>query len=109
MVPRHDGTRDVQRAAERLARRLPEPLEDLSWIAYNYLWSWTPGGPELWGAVDGYRFDLSQRNPVRFLYNLPERDLLRAATDPGLLSQLEAVSDAMREDLRNASSKRRWC
>ncbi|HEV2427730.1 MAG TPA: alpha-glucan family phosphorylase, partial [Acidimicrobiales bacterium] len=105
MVPRHDGSRDVRRAEERLARRLPEPLEDLAWIAYNYLWSWTPGGPELFDAIDGYRFELSQRNPVRFLYNLPERDLLRAATDPGLLGQLESVADAMREELDRPVSR----
>ena len=34
----------MSRAIDRLARRLPEPLEDLAWISYNYLWSWTPGG-----------------------------------------------------------------
>ena len=35
MTNRFDGSRDVQRAVDRLARRLPEPLEDLAWIAYN--------------------------------------------------------------------------
>src|SRR5579863_2655801 len=74
-------------------------------MAYNYLWSWTPGGPELFSAIDAYRFEISGRNPVRFLNNLPERDLLRAATDPEILEQLEVVSDSMTEELARPVSR----
>ena len=89
MNNRFDGSRDMRRAIDRLARRLPEPLEDLAWISYNYLWSWTPGGSELFRSIDAYRFMVAGENPVRFLLNLPERDLLRAATDRDLLDQLK--------------------
>ena len=99
MHPRHDGTRDVQRATERLARRLPEPLEDLAWIAYNYLWSWTPAGEDLFRLIDNHRFNLSGSNPVRFLANLPERDLLRAATSREVLDLLDIVRSRMEAEL----------
>ncbi len=35
---------ELTKAADALARRLPEPLSVLASIAYNYRWSWTPGG-----------------------------------------------------------------
>ena len=76
MNTRFDGSRDVHRATDRLARRLPEPLEDLAWIAYNYLWSWTPRGEDLFRLIDDHRFTLAGENPVRFLENLPERCVL---------------------------------
>ena len=99
MTQHFDGTRDLRRAVDRLARRLPEPLEDLAWISYNYLWSWTPGGNELFTALDDHRFQLAGENPVRFLHNLPERDLLRVATDQRYLESLDSVARRMEQEL----------
>ena len=105
MTKRFDGTRDLRRAVDRLARRLPEPLEDLAWISYNYLWSWTPGGPELFTTIDDHRFKLAGENPVRFLLNLPERDLLRAATNQTYLELLDTVARRMEADLARPSTR----
>ena len=41
------GREDIDRAAEALASRVPTPLHPLARLAYNYRWSWTPGGAEL--------------------------------------------------------------
>ena len=101
-----DGSRDVERAIDRLARRLPEPLEDLAWISYNYLWTWTPGGKELFRGIDAHRFLQAGENPVRFLTNLPERDLLRAATDGATLERLAAVARRMDEELQRPTEQR---
>ena len=105
MTTRFDGARDLRRAVDRLARRLPEPLEDLAWISYNYLWSWTPGGYELFTTIDDHRFKLSGENPVRFLLNLPERDLLGAATNHDYLELLDAVARRMEADLARPSTR----
>ncbi|MDH2902786.1 MAG: alpha-glucan family phosphorylase [Actinomycetota bacterium] len=105
MTKRFDGTRDLRRAVDRLARRLPEPLEDLAWISYNYLWSWTPGGVELFTTIDDHRFKLAGENPVRFLLNLPERDLLRAATDETYLELLHHVAQRMEADLARPTTR----
>ena len=105
MTKRFDGTRDLRRAVDRLARRLPEPLEDLAWISYNYLWSWTPGGYELFTTIDDHRFKLAGENPVRFLLNLPERDLLRAATNPTYLQLLDSVARRMEADLARPTTR----
>jgi len=105
MTKRFDGTRDLRRAVDRLARRLPEPLEDLAWISYNYLWSWTPGGYELFTTIDDHRFKLAGENPVRFLLNLPERDLLRAATNQRYLELLDGVARRMEADLARPTTR----
>jgi starch phosphorylase len=103
MQIRNDGSRDVLRSIDRLARRLPEPLEDLARIAYNYLWAWVPGGKELFRGIDAYRFSLAGENPVAFLSTLPERDLLHAATDKATLERLRAVVREMDAELTRAS------
>jgi starch phosphorylase len=96
---RHDGARDIIRAVDRLARRLPEPLEALAAIAYNYGWSWTPGGRDLFRALSAHRFSLARENPVSFLRNLPERTLLNAATDVEYLTRLDEVAQRIAADL----------
>ena len=53
------GSSDLRAAAEALRSRLPEPLGPLAEIAYNYRWSWTPGGPELFASIDSRRWELS--------------------------------------------------
>ena len=92
-----DGRRDIQRAAEDLAGRLPAGLAALARLAYNYRWSWTPGGPELFASVDPVRFDQCLQNPVRLLQEASWPALERAAADDSLLlraNELEAVVTA---------------
>ena len=98
-TPRLDGTNDLARAVEQLARRLPEPLSPLARIAYNYRWSWTPGGRGLFRQFGTHRFNLSGENPVRFLRDLPERLLLEAATDDAYLHRVSAVAEVLDDDL----------
>lgn len=100
-----DGSRDLTRAVERLARRLPEPLQPLARIAYNYRWSWTPGGRDLFRSLGAHRFALTGENPVRFLRDLTERQLLEAATDDPYLARLEAVDQAIAADLARPAEK----
>ena len=96
---RADGSRDLTRAIDRLARRLPEPLQPLAEIAYNYKWSWTPGGRELFRLFGAHRFGLTNENPVRFLRDLSEPDLLTWATDERFLEQLGRVASDLKDDL----------
>ena len=94
-----NGARDLARAIDRLGRRLPEPLQPLAEIAYNYKWSWTPGGRELFRLLGAHRFGLTNENPVRFLRDLSEPDLLSFATNERFLEQLDHVASDLREDL----------
>jgi len=62
----NDGREDIRRAAAELAERLPDPLAPLARLAYNYRWSWLPGGPEVFSAIDPdptHAADLCVANP----------------------------------------------
>jgi starch phosphorylase len=88
-----DGAADIQRAAADLAQRLPAPLAPFARLAYNYRWSWAPGGPELFRAIDPARFEAVAQNPVRLLQEASSATLARVAADSGLIeraTELEA-------------------
>jgi starch phosphorylase len=92
-----DGSDDHARAVEALAARLPAALHPLAELAYDYRWSWFPGGRDVFSSLDGARFALTVENPVRFLRNLPAEVLERAAADEAYLERLHAVAALLAE------------
>jgi starch phosphorylase len=98
-VTLNDGREDVRRAASDLAERIPDALAPLARLAYNYRWSWTPGGHELFESVDPARWELCCRNPVHLLQEVSNRTLRRAAGDDGLLERAAALESRIVADL----------
>src|SRR3954453_13701514 len=92
------GAEDLRRASEELAARLPEPLRPLAHIAYNYRWSWLPGGPELFEAIAPHRWAQCGANPVRMLQEVSAGSLELAAGNEELLAQIATVQQAMDEE-----------
>src|SRR5258708_290827 len=84
-----DGTADIEHAANDLAELLPEQLTPLARIAYNYLWSWTEGGDQLFASLDPTRWDLVNHNPVRMLHEADAPTLQRAANNEDLIHRAE--------------------
>ena len=102
------GTTDLAAAAAALRSHLPEPLAPLAEIAYNYRWSWTPGGPELFASIDPRRWQACAGNPVRLLQEVHPSRLADAAEDAafaGALAELQEELDAAlaRETLEEAT------
>jgi starch phosphorylase len=98
-VTMNDGREDIRRAAEELAERLPDALAPLARLAYNYRWSWLPGGAELFQAIDADRFALANQNPVRLLQEASTTALRRAAADASLLERAAAFEAQVKADL----------
>jgi starch phosphorylase len=96
MTAGHD---ELLRAADALAARVPQPLAPLARLAFNYRWSWTPGGPELFSAIDPVRWERCGENPVRLLGEVGWEALDRAAGDAAFLERVAAVEAAVRADL----------
>jgi len=92
------GDKDLERASHALAARLPGPLAVLARLAFNYRWSWVPGGPELFREVDPHRWGKCGENPVRLLQEVPTHALLRAAADPELLARAAAIEAVVAAD-----------
>jgi glycogen phosphorylase len=76
-----DGSSDVARAVSELAARLPAGLAPSTRLAYNYRWSWMPGGDAAFRSVDPHRWDACSDNPVRLLQEATLPALERAAGD----------------------------
>ena len=93
-----DGSYDLVRAAEDLAARLPEPMAPFARIAYNYLWSWTPGGSQLFAAIDPLRWERSNCNPVRLLLESSAATLGRVASDEQLMAHANSVLATIEAD-----------
>ena len=94
----NDGREDVRRAAEDLAGRSPTRGAARA-NRLQYRWSWLPGGPEVFKAVDAERFALTNQNPVRLLQETSAGTLRRAAADDALLERIAAVEGQVRADL----------
>src|SRR6266540_582854 len=87
------GERDVLRAREELASRLPQSLSPLAWLAYNYAWSWERGGRRIFADIDPYRWQLCRQNPVRLLQEVTAESLATAAEETELRSRAAALRD----------------
>jgi starch phosphorylase len=96
---RFDGQRDVARAANSLASRLPESLAGLARLAYNYRWSWQADGDGLFRTIDPRRWHRVGANPVRLLQEASGEALARAAEDRGFVERVEAAVSALVAEL----------
>src|SRR4051794_29827532 len=97
--PMSNGQADLARAAENLASQVPEPLAPLARLAYNYRWSWMPGGKELFRALDPLRWDKVAGNPVRLLQEVGPEACRTAAADRAFIERAQALERAVQEDL----------
>ena len=98
-----DGREDIECAVQELAERLPSPLAPLARLAYNYRWSWLPGGSELFASIDRERFELALQNPVRLLQEASTRALRRAAQDDQLVARARQLESELLADLERPS------
>jgi starch phosphorylase len=89
------GTADLAAASAALRSCLPEPLGALAEIAYNYRWSWTPGGPELFASIDARRWAACANNPVRLLQEVHPDRLRALAADEDFVARLAAFRDTI--------------
>ncbi|HLH65079.1 MAG TPA: alpha-glucan family phosphorylase [Solirubrobacteraceae bacterium] len=95
----HDGLGDLERAAGELAERVPAALAPLARVAYNYRWTWTPGGHELFSSIDPERFERCAHNPVRLLLEARAGALRRAAGDPDLCRRAAQLERTIADEL----------
>ncbi len=100
------GAADVEARAAQLAERMPDALEPLGRVAYNYRWSWAEDGDRLFRDISPYRWRLSGANPVHFLSTLPSEVLQSVQRHDGLRDRVRALSDEVAADVARPTPAR---
>src|SRR5436190_12546141 len=93
------GQGDLEHRTNELAARLPSELDVFAKLAFNYLWSWMPGGPELFESIDPYRWAVRRGNPVRLLLEMPVHPLSVAAGNQDLLQRATSLYEEIAQHL----------
>jgi starch phosphorylase len=95
----YDGRRDVERAVADLAERLPDALQPLAWLTFNYRWSWMPGGPAVFRDMDPALWERSEGNPRAMIETLPPHRLKQLGDDRGYVARVAALAAQVEADL----------
>jgi len=98
------GRRDVERAVADLAERLPTPIAALARIAYNYRWSWAPGGASLFQDIDPPHWRRSGCNPRGMIEAQPLHRLRELGRDPAYVSRLKRIAAELEAELARPSA-----
>ena len=100
----HDGRRDLERAVGELAERLPEPMQPLASLAFNFRWSWMVGGGDLFRDIDPDAWRRSGCNPRGVIEATSPRRFQELARDGAYVARLRAIVDAVAADLRRPNT-----
>jgi starch phosphorylase len=98
--PPHDGGRDIERAIAELAERLPPPLAPLARIAYNYRWSWFPGGATVFREIDPASWRRGECNPRNAIEAATPHRLRELAQQEGFVRRVQELAACIDADLR---------
>ncbi len=83
---------------------LPEGLDDLKTLAYNFYWSWDPEIQHLFRRLDRHLWETVEHNPVKLLNSIEQTRLDFRSKDEGYLSHLSRS----RESLDKYLSQSTW-
>jgi starch phosphorylase len=96
---RNDGTRDIARAIHDLAERLPAPLLPLAQLAFNYLWSWLPGGSSVFEQIDPGLWRRGGCNPRALLEATPPHRFAQLAIDSDYVGRVAGLAAELERQL----------
>ncbi len=98
-APFEPGSADLALRAAALSDRLTEGLKPLADVAYNYRWSWSPDGAAVFHDISPLRWELSGRNPVRFLNDLWPATQAAAERNGSLIARVQSLAGEIAADL----------
>ncbi len=79
---------------EQGGRKLPETLEALERISWNYWWSWSGDGAALFRDLDPQLWEECEHNPRRMLKETPAFNLMRMATEPLYIERVRRLAES---------------
>ena len=98
------GDKDIDRAVEELAVLLPQSLQPLARVAYDYGWSWSADGPALFRSIDPARWERCAANPLRLLTETSRKRLAQVAEDPGVVARVGRLAQELQSKRQRPGS-----
>ena len=100
----HDGRRDLERAIAELAERLPEAVQPLAALAFNFRWSWMLGGGTLFHDIDPDSWRRSGCNPRYVIEATAPRRFQELGRDASYVERVRVIAEAVAADVRRPST-----
>src|SRR5437016_8153821 len=88
------------------SRQLPQTLEPLEELAWNYWWSWAADGAEVFRDLDPSLWQQCEQNPRLLLNQLSDLRLTQMAADPSFVDRIQKLYErfsAYQRDVRPSS------
>src|SRR5215467_2576854 len=89
MIP--DIESQIKTESENGGRELPQTLQPLKALSWNYWWSWAPDGSEVFRDLDPNLWQQCEQNPRLLLTQISDRRLAEVATDPSFADRVEQL------------------
>ncbi|WP_042702516.1 maltodextrin phosphorylase [Thermococcus sp. PK] len=93
----------METVVNQIKSKLPENLEGLLDLAYNYWWSWNRRATKLWEKIDPEHW-WEYKNPVKLLLDTPEERLKELSKDDDFINLYELVIDQFRHYMNPEST-----
>ncbi len=93
-------TTELKPTTENLKPHLPQTLESLSRLSWNYWWSWSRDGASIFRDLDPEIWEACEHNPRLLLRRVSDFRLAQMATDPAYLERLGGLSQAFDEYMK---------
>jgi starch phosphorylase len=85
---------EIEQRVALSERRLPEPLQGLARLAWNYWWSWSSGGTSVFRDLDPSVWEECEQNPRRLLTEVSEFRLMQMACDPDYCERVRRLTES---------------
>lgn len=83
--------------AFEVVAELPEALQPLTRLAWNFRWTWHHETRELFRAIDRELWDAVDHNPIRLINETSEERLVRLAADAAFIARLQFCVQSFNE------------
>ncbi|MBA3321529.1 MAG: alpha-glucan family phosphorylase [Pyrinomonadaceae bacterium] len=84
---------EIEEAEVATVRALPETIDALEQLSWNYWWSWAADGASVFRDLDPEVWDGVEHNARRLLRETPEFRMTRMATDPTFIGRVRKLAE----------------
>ncbi len=85
-------------------RELPETINALESLSWNYWWSWAADGASVFRDLDPGLWETCEHNPRRLLLETEDFRLIRMATDPAYIRRVERLAKSFNDYISEDAS-----